>query len=218
MTVDGDLYSQPLYIPSITVSGTPRDLILVATMHNSVYAFDANGCARLWTTNFGTAWQFPHYPHISSPSSPLEYQHEIGASNVVADSTNAYVVTVNNSGTWTLHKLALATGTQSASVAIGGQVVGTGDVGHGDTTSGSDLLFSGPREMQRTALTVANDKVYIGFGSQSDLRPYHGWAFAYNSSDLSQAAVFCTTPNSWGGGIWKRRRGPFSTSEQRRPV
>jgi hypothetical protein len=202
MAVDGDLFSQPLYVPGIRVAGIPRDVVLAATMHNSVYAFDANGCAQLWTTNFGEAWQFRDYPHIGDPSSPLFYQHEIGASSVVADNANVYVVTASGAGIWTLHKLALETGLQSASVEISGQVAGTGDAGHSDTANASKLLFNGARQLQRTALTVANGEIYIGFGSQSDRRPYHGWLFAYRTLDLSQTAVFCTTPNSWGGGVW----------------
>jgi outer membrane protein assembly factor BamB len=202
MEVDGDLFSQPLYVPHITVAGTPRDLILVATMHNSVYAFDANGCAPIWTTNFGQAWQFRNYPHIDNPKSPLFYEHEVGASNVVADSTNVYVVTASATGTWTLRKLVLESGAQCASVEISGQVVGSGDAGQHDSLNASNLCFNGARQLQRTALTLANAKIYLGFGGQSDRRPYHGWVFAYNTSDLRKAALFCTSPNSWGGGVW----------------
>jgi outer membrane protein assembly factor BamB len=167
-----------------------------------VYAFDANGCAPIWTTNFGQAWQFRSYPHIDNPKSPIFYEHEVGASNVAADSTNVYVVTASDAGTWTLRKLVLASGAQAASVEISGQVVGSGDAGHGDAVSASNLCFNGARQLQRTALTLANAKIYIGLGGQSDRRPYHGWVFAYNTSDLRQAAVFCTSPNSWGGGVW----------------
>lgn len=219
MNVDGDLYSQPLYAPHVNVSGTPRDLVIVATMHNSVYAFNAANCAQVWTTNFGTAWQFPNYPHIDG--SPLEYTHEIGISNAVVDTVNGwvYAVTVNNSGVWTLRKLALSTGSTSLSAVISGQVIGTGDPVTGnnpgsppntDTTSGSNLLFNGAVELQRTALLLSSTGsiVYIGFGSHSDIHPYHGWMFAYNTSDLSQKAVLCITPNASGGGVWNGGGGP----------
>ena len=39
--VDGAVSAQPLYIPGVLVRGSRYNLLIVATMHNSVYAFDA---------------------------------------------------------------------------------------------------------------------------------------------------------------------------------
>src|SRR5687767_8163388 len=41
-TVDGSVYAQPLYMPGVTIAGTPRNVLYVATMHDKVYAFDAD--------------------------------------------------------------------------------------------------------------------------------------------------------------------------------
>ena len=40
--VEGRIYAQPLYVPGITIAGKIRNVVYVATMHNWVYAFDAD--------------------------------------------------------------------------------------------------------------------------------------------------------------------------------
>src|ERR1700728_1140062 len=56
-TVDGFIYTQPLYVPGLSIQGATHNVVFVATEHNSVYAFDAdnpNEPAPLWQVNLGT--------------------------------------------------------------------------------------------------------------------------------------------------------------------
>ncbi len=41
---------------------------------------------------------------------------------------------------------------------------------------------------------LANGNIYIGFGSQSDVRPWHGWIFAYAQSNLGTGSGFLHVP------------------------
>src|SRR5216683_2105529 len=62
-TVDGAIYAQPLWVANITINGAKHNVILVATQHESLYAFDADAspCVTLWqvsltdTNHGGTA-------------------------------------------------------------------------------------------------------------------------------------------------------------------
>ena len=52
-TVDGAVYAQPLWVANAMVAGAQHNLVLVATQHDSLFAFDADvapgsTCAQLW--------------------------------------------------------------------------------------------------------------------------------------------------------------------------
>src|SRR5262245_56636582 len=52
--VDGPVFAQPLYVSGVD----GRNVVYVATEHNSVYAFDAdakNASSPIWTVNFGAS-------------------------------------------------------------------------------------------------------------------------------------------------------------------
>ncbi len=212
--LDGFMQAQPLYIPGVTVSGATHTCLIAVTMHNTVNCFDAlhPSTAALWSVNLGAT-----YPVASTPGAGLLlYGTELGClSTPVADvsANRLYVVCSTNTPTWKLWKLNLSTGATVDSVVITGQVVGTGDIGHSDTTSGANLVFYPAYELQRAALTLANNRIYIGFGSYVDTRPYHGWLFAYNTSDLSQAGIYCTSPNGYGAGLWGSSGGVSADSD-----
>lgn len=197
--LDGPIAAQPLFI-----SGSPNVLI-VATMNNTLYALNADlpGASPIWLTNFGANWNVGAGAFFN-----VFYGASIGIlSTPVSDGTYIYLVTVNNTPTYTLRKVAISSGVQSASVAISGSVTGTGAGTVGgitDDTTGSSLNFHSAWQLQRGALALANGNVYLTFGAAGDeAEVWHGWIFAYSTSALSQVAVWCSTPNNNGAGVWE---------------
>ena len=56
MSVDGQIYAQPLYRQNVAIAGQgTHNVVFVATMHNTVYAFDADTPRTpLWSVNLGS--------------------------------------------------------------------------------------------------------------------------------------------------------------------
>ena len=86
---------------------------------------------------------------------------------------------------------------QEGPVQIGGNVTGA---------SGT-ITFTSNRQLQRAALLLENDTIYIAFASYGDQGPYHGWIFAYNATTLQREAIYNTSPNGSGAGIWQAEVG-----------
>jgi hypothetical protein len=199
-TVDGMVYAQPLFIPAIVTSGVQHDLLIVATENNTVYAFDANSLSStpVWERAIGGATTTDCLDLYGNGT-------QVGImSTPVADVANnhLFVTVATSTPAWVLYQLNLATGAVISSVTISGSVSGTGS-----GSSGGTLAFNPGQHDQRVGLTLANGNVYIGFGGYCDSSPWHGWVFAYDASTLSQVALYATTPNGDGGGIWNSAGG-----------
>src|SRR5689334_11317032 len=50
LPVDDNIMAQPLFVPSVVINGTSHNVVYVATMTDTLYAFDADvGGTPLWT-------------------------------------------------------------------------------------------------------------------------------------------------------------------------
>ena len=223
-TVDGAVYAQPLVSSRVSIAGRgATDVVFVATEHDSVYAFDADGEPG---SNAGPLWHhsFLDNPPIGVTVTPIpaadvatdDLAPEIGiTSTPVIDpaSGTLYVeaATKEVSGTLTryvqrLHALDLATGAEKL-----GRPVEISAVANG-TGSGADasarIAFDPRWEFNRAALLLSRGVVFVAFASHADALPSHGWVLGYDAATLSQVAVFNTTPDGILGTIWMSGGGP----------
>lgn len=219
--VDGAIYAQPLYIKNLPMGdrGT-RNVVYVVTEHDSVYAFDADQNAPrppLWQDSFlDLGSNVTPVPCADEPEACDMLGTEIGITSTPVIDLNTETLYVcaftkeRGNYTYRLHALDLVTGSEKfeGPVLVGGMVPGTGD-----GTDGKNVAFNPYYHLQRSALLLANDTVYIAFASFGDTPPYHGWLFGYWSHTLRQRAVLNLTPNGGAGGIWEGGNGAASDTD-----
>jgi hypothetical protein len=207
--VDGYVYAQPLTMANVTVPGQgARNLVFVATEHDSVYAFDADkGGAPIWHDSFiNPAAGVTTVPTLKDYQLDLYPEVGITSTPVIDPATNTlYVVaeTKETSGGATnevlrLHALDVATGTEKSAAVIATSVQGTG-VGHNRKGL---VPFQAEFQIQRPGLLLSGGVVYTAYGSLGDFGPYHGWIIGNDARTLQTVAKFNSTPNGNEAGIW----------------
>jgi hypothetical protein len=217
--IDSYAYAQPLYVSDVTINGAVHNVVYVATMNDSVYAFDAENntgsdASPLWMVNFTD----PAKGITTVPTADVHCPDSfvpIGIfSTPVIDTTSDTIFVVartleNGVYYHRLHALDIKSGEEKfgGPVAIEATVAGTGK-----GSSNGKIAFSSLLQNQRAALLEQNGLIYISFASLCDYGNYHGWLFAYSSSTLAQKAVWLTTPNAKEGGIWASGSGPAGDS------
>jgi len=217
-TVDGDVFAQPLYVPSLAIPGKgKRDLVFVATEHDSVYAFDVNGRrdAPLWkATLLDPQHRFTTLSEQDVSCPFITPEVGITPTPVIdAASKTMYVLArTNENGVFVqkLHALDITSGKERAGspVVISATVRGTGDGAVNGTVS-----FDPLKENPRAALLLVRGEVYLTWASSCDVGPYHGWVMAYDARTLRQTAVLNTSPDGGDAGIWQSDTGPAADDE-----
>jgi hypothetical protein len=221
--VDGQIVAQPLYVSGLKVDGTGTfNAVIVATMHNTIYAYDADKKptmpqsqdALIWAQwlgqpqpeNFGfDSWNtnFPEFGILSTP--------------VINDPhTIMYVVSWhnNNGGQYRLHAIDLTKapfpGPGFAPIDYRDIVKPAPVITAGVARpAGGRITLDTTQQKQRAALLLDNGVLYVGFGANREVGGNtHGWLLAYDAVTLQQKAVWNVTPAAINGGIWQAGSGP----------
>jgi hypothetical protein len=218
-SVDDEVYAQVLYVPNLTFSNKGmHNAIFVATMSDTVYAFDADDPAQatpLWQTSFVdpmsgiVALTRNDVGQACGTYNDIDGNIGIITTPVIDQaSSSLYVLArvkdmMGNAFQY-LHRLDVTTGKDKpgSPVAIAATAPGMG-AGSVNGMLTFDPLISNPRP----ALTLANGMVYLASASHCDTGNYHGWVLGYDATTLAQKAVWVSTPNGAAGGFWMSGAG-----------
>ena len=220
--VDGKIYAQPLYLPGLRIGGRVHNVVIVATEHDSVYAFDADATAGahgalpapLWRVSLLMPGARPFEaatdrigPVPGRLCDSIAPQVGVTSTPVVDWATQTVFVMAldveHGVLTYRLHALDVSTGQQKrTSVPVRAVVPGDGiDSVHGQ------VVFRATEEQQRLALTEVAGTVYAGFGSWCDVPPFHGWLIGFSAATLARTIVYNDSPDTYGGGLWESQAG-----------
>ena len=216
-SVDGVIVGQALYLPAVTISGSVHNVVYVATMNDSVYAFDADSNTG---ANANPLW---HASFLSKKviAMPITLQGCGGTSgwtqvgivstpviDPVAGTLYVVAKTYENSKSIVhrLHALDVTTGLEKS----GSPVV----IAASYEYNGQNNVFVDKMQVNRPALRLNNGNLYIAFGSNGCRSgKEEGWVIAYNAATLQQVGAFDDEPSSSAAAVWQRGGGLAIDSE-----
>ena len=211
--VDGAIVGQALYMPSVTIpSAGVHNVIYVATMNDSVYAFDADSASGanaspLWHTTFLVNGAVPVTIAQQGCGATTQWTQIGVVSTPVIDATTGTLFVVaktyeNSSYVHRLHALDITTGLEKSGSPI---VISASYLGN---------VFADMMQVNRPALTLANGIIYIPFGSNGCRGDYEeGWVMAYNETTLQPAGAWDDEPGQSAAAVWMRGAGLSVDSE-----
>ena len=212
LPVDGEVYAQPLVVGHLSVGGGNHNVVYVATVNNTLYAFDGDNGRLYWQKNFTrSGWRPPKNTDMTGACGGT-YTNFSGSMGIVgtpvidAASGTMYFVARSTTGSQYvqyLHAVSIIDGSEVTSP----RVITATTSGTGDGSVNGTITFDPQRQNQRQGLTLLNGVVYVSFSSHCDWGPYHGWILGYDAATLQQQVVYNATPNGYAGGMWESGAG-----------
>jgi hypothetical protein len=215
---DGAMYAQPLWVPNVSIGGGVHNVIVAATMRDSVFVYDADAspCVTYWHQTLIPAgetygdWNdvgnndiFPDIGILGTP--------------VIDPSTkNIFVVTKTKTNATTyhqrIHALSMATGAEASGGPF--DITASNVTSAGTCEGGTTMAFDPLWENQRPGLALVNNVVYVAWASHGDTSVWHGWVVGFNTSNLSISSVWNSSRQAVSGetgcrgGIWMSGGAP----------
>jgi hypothetical protein len=216
--VDGAVYAQPLWVANLSVAGVIRNVVFVASEHDSLYAFDADGssCQVLWQVSLIDAAHGGGAGETPVTSGGPGYQVGSGYGDITPETgiTGTPVIDPAAHILYVVAKSVLVSGStktfyqrlHAIDLASGAERAGAPALisASYSRTGGGTVIFDARQQLQRAGLALGNGTVYIAWAAHEDASPWFGWllGYTYNGTGFTQAAVLNVAPNSGQAGIW----------------
>jgi hypothetical protein len=182
-TFTGASYAQPLYVEN---GPGGKDVLVVATEHDDVIAFDAADGSVVWTQSLGTP-----IPLSALPCGNIDPLGVTGTPIVDLASHTVFVDAMTTLDGTSARHLVFALSLDDGSVRSGWPV----DVSQ--AVSG----FDSQTQNQRGALTLVNGLLHVPYGGHfGDCGTYHGWVVTIRVDDPTVVNAWKTRAD--GGGAW----------------
>ena len=213
LPVDDQVYAQPLVAGHLSIDGGVHNVVFVATVNNTIYAFDGDNGKVFWKRNFTAPGMRPPTNVDMTGACGGSYRDFSGNIGIVGtpviDSTTAtmyFVARSTSNGAFVqhLHAVNILSGNEAAGSPV---AIRATYAGKGDGSVNNILTFDAQKQNQRQALTLVNGVVYVTYASHCDWGPYHGWILGYSGATLQQQVVYNDTPNGYAGGVWESGNG-----------
>ena len=200
-TIVGNVYAQPLYLDN---GPGGRATIIAVTESNNVYALDALDGSVIWERNvgdplpaFGPCVILDPLGITGTPVVDLASRSLLLAAMITPDGGTTkkhFIISLN---------------------------VDTGDINPGwpvdvETVSYHGINFIPVIQLQRAALGIVGNILYVGYASFSDCSLYHGWLIGVpidNPAGVMAWATDAAKGGIWGvGGVASDGKNPFVTT------
>ncbi|HUJ46488.1 MAG TPA: hypothetical protein VLV55_05095 [Rhizomicrobium sp.] len=189
LNVDGNVIAQPLMVSNFQMpDGLTHNVLIVATGHDTVYAFDAQDYSLLWKVSMGKS----------------QSSNDVGCGDVVPEyGISSTPVIVRNGSSATIYLVAATepahmsfhTQIHALDVGTGADVVAPREIDpQAKLSDGSIIHFDPQNQWSRTSLLYGNGTIYVGIGSHCDNNAgdISGWMIRYKPSNLRQIGRFNT--------------------------
>jgi hypothetical protein len=213
LPVDDQVYAQPLVVGHVNIGGSDHNFVLIATVNNTLYAYDGDDGTLYWQKSFTAPGMRPPQHGDMTGACSGSYTDFSGNIGIVG-------TPVIDAGTGTMYFVARSTTgstfvqfLHAVNIVDGSEMPGSPtritatSSGNGDGSVNGVISFDAQRQNQRQGLTLLNGVVYVTFSSHCDWGPYHGWILGYDAATLGQRILYNATPNGYAAGMWESGTG-----------
>jgi hypothetical protein len=216
MKVDGKIEGSPLYASAISIAGGTHNVVYVATMHNTVFAFDADTGAQLsarWLGNPATGNDID----TLKGKSTIHTEWGIAGTPIIDRATGTlYVVR------WGYENNTFGPTYRLFGLDISNLAIDKFPSVRIDSYDAGGKGFDRFRQVQRAGLALTTKPngvkgVVVAFAGGEGSGGASGWVVAFDTAKLTSgtpsANVWCSSPNNGSGdgggaGIWMAGAAP----------